>query len=304
MMAQRNLALGALAIVHCLVWFNIRPAQAGPIASIEFDTTPGGLNRYTLSLDPDGENGYAAVEVTIDADLGQFHSPSSIATFDPAAEGTAVIGLGTITGGFAVIGIGADSSNLDFTFTSFGGPPTASFSGVLAQVTGGPDLTSVTAQFRFADANGAVIEDFTQVVNIGRIIQHRPNLVGSPPPGVLSLQNALNSGSGRRDNAILLSNDGTGDLGELTATLLSNDSSLFSAQIMPGGSVSLMLDILAARQLPAQELSAELLIESEFGGSLAYTMVVRIPEPPAWVLCGVLSACFWGLLSRKRIQTA
>ena len=282
----------------CVLFLGASVVSAGPIASVANDTTGGGANRFTFSLDPDGETNYTAVEIAIDATTNTFNSPQPAASFNPAEEGSAVIGTGTVTGGFTIVGIVADETNLDFTFTSFGGPPTSSFNGALAQVTGAGDLAG-TAQFRFADAAGAIIDDFTQTINFGEVVGGNEILAGNPPEGTISLQDIFNDGSGRRDGGIVLSNAGDGDfaaLGQITASLSTNEGGIYDVEL-DGMNVNLLLDVDLAKSLPVGVRNATLDIVSENGGSLQYTLTANVPEPATF---GLASLALVGLVGLRR----
>ena len=273
-------------------------ASAGPIASVAQDSTLGGLNRFSFSLNPDGETNYTAVEVSIGAGTGQFSEPRGNASFNPVEEGSAVDGLTTVAGGYTVVGIEATPNDLNFTLTSFGGPPTATFNGRLAQVTGPADLAG-QAQFRFADGSGAIIDDFTQIIQFGQVMLE-PEAVGDPPSGSnINMQPVFNDGTGVWEDAIMVmdAND-TGDLMIGEPSFSQNDEGLFG--IVPGtapGKFTLTLDVDAALNGPIRDVGAALTIPTN-GGDLQYTLSARVPEPATFGLAGLALVGLVGLRRR------
>lgn len=130
-----------------------------------------------------------------------------------------------------------------------------------------------------------------------------PVLVGTPAPGdgPISLQAAFQQFGqiGTAGNAIVLSNGGDGELGEITTQILGPDASLFGA-LSNGLNVDLTLDNAAARQLaPNTALSATLVVSSANGGSLSYDLAANVPEPSTVALAGLALVGLVGFARRK-----
>jgi hypothetical protein len=124
---------------------------------------------------------------------------------------------------------------------------------------------------------------------------------------VISLQPAIDDGSGLLDDAIHLYNYceifGSGpfyDLGEITITVSNDPFGLFAADL-DGDNVDLLLDVNAARRLPPGTMAtADLLIESQFFTSLNYTLTAVVPEPSTLLLALVALGVIGGWRKWKR----
>ncbi|MEM9186714.1 MAG: PEP-CTERM sorting domain-containing protein [Planctomycetota bacterium] len=255
-------AFGGFATTPFLQSFNSAP----------FDAGDGGFDTHFIqpsSLDLPGQTPVETAGA----------NPSGVSLVSPQSAGN--FG-GQLTGGYSFTNAGGAVEMVDFARIVF------------------DPMEAVDFAFNVGNAAGEA-GSFTGTVVFPSMTDD-PMLVGTPDaPGPIDLTPEFNDFSNFRDDAIVLSNGGTGELGAITLTEGGDNPELF-VPTLDGLNIDIGLDLSSLNLssiLPNTTFTSTLNVAAanDGDGDLLYTLSVTVPEPST---VGLFSLALVGLAGLRR----